>query len=84
MQTLHQNWTLHQNVLYKNAQHSQQCHVGKPKKAHQIIIPEQCNEWYKSVDKSDDDNDFMITYEMHAQPQKNVNIHSEKASISYT
>ena len=36
----------------KNAQpQSQQFHKGKPKQAHQIIVPEQPNEWYKSADK---------------------------------
>ena len=61
----------------KNEQpQSQQCHKGKPKQAHHIIIPKQINERYKSADKNDDDDDFMITYQMHAQPQKNVNIHN--------
>ena len=52
------------NVLYKNAQpQSQQCHKGKPKQAHQVIISKQLNERYKNADKSDND-DFMIAYQM--------------------
>ena len=79
MQTLQQNWTLHQNVLNKNAQpQSQQCHKGKPKQAHQIIIPEQPNEWHKSADKSDGEDNIVIVYQMCAQPEKNVN--SQKPS----
>ena len=72
-------------AFQKNAQpQSQQCHKDKPKQTHQIIIPEQSNERYKSADKSDDDDDFIIAYQTCAQPQKNVNIHSQKASTSYT
>ena len=70
-------------MLYKKAQpQSQQCHKGKPKQAHQIIVPEQPNERYKSADESDDDDDFIIVYQMCAQPQKNEK--SQKASTSYT
>ena len=66
----------------KNVQlQSQQCHKGKTKQAHQIIVPEQPNKQYNSTDESDDD-DFIIAYQLHAQPQKNVN--SQKASTSYT
>ena len=61
---------------------SQQCNKCKPNQAHQIIITEQPNEQYKSADESDDEDDFMIAYQMYAQPQKNVN--SQKASTSYT
>ena len=55
----------------KNAQpQSQQQYKRKPKQAYEIIIPQQPNEKYEGIDKSDDDDDFIITYEMCAQPQK--------------
>ena len=77
------NWTLHKKCFTKKAQpHSQQKYKGKPKQAYQIIIPEQLNEQYKSADKSDDDDDFIIPYQMCVHPQKTVNC--QKASKSYT
>ena len=59
----------------KDAQpQSQQQYKGKPKQAYQTIIPEQLNEQYECADKSDDDDDnFIIAYQMHAQPQKMLN-----------
>ena len=56
----------------------------KPKQAHQIIVPDQSNDQYKSTDKSDDDDDddFMIAFQLHAQPQKNVD--SQNATTSNT
>ena len=68
----------------KNAQPQlQQQYKGKPKQAYQIIVPEKPNAQYESADESDDDDDnFIIAYQMHALPQKTVN--SQKASKSYT
>ena len=58
----------------KNAHpQSQQYLKGKPKQAHQIIVPDQSNDWYKSTDESDNDEDFIIAVQLCAQPQKNVN-----------
>ena len=39
------------------------------KQAYEIIIPQQPNEKYEGIDKSDDNDDFIIAYEMCAQPQ---------------
>ena len=67
----------------KNAQpQSQQQYKGKPKQTYQIIIPEQPDTQYEGADESDDDDNFIIVYQMHAQSQKTVN--SQKASKRYT
>ena len=51
----------------KNAHpQSQQYPKGKPIQAHQIIVPDQSNDWYKSTDESDD-ADIMIAFQLHAQ-----------------
>ena len=53
-------------------------HKGKPKQAHQLIVPEQSIYQYKNThecdddDDHDDDDDFMIAFQLHVQPQKNV------------
>ena len=60
----------------------QHYHKGKPKQAHQIIVPEQSTEQYKNTHKCDDDDDFMIAFQLHAQPQKNV--HNQRVTIGYT
>ena len=73
MQTLHKNWTLHQNVLYQNA-HPQPQHYdkGKPKQVHQIVVPEHSTKQYKNTHECDKDDDFMIAFPLRVQPQKNV------------
>ena len=55
----------------KNA-HPQPQHYHKrnPKQAHQIIVPEQSSDWYKNTHECDDDDDFMIAFQLHAQPKK--------------
>ena len=58
----------------------QHYHKGKPKQAHQIVVPEQSTDWYKNTHKCDDD--FMIAFQLHAQPQKNV--HNQKVTAGYT
>ena len=63
-------------------QQPQQYHKGKPKQAHQIIVPEQSTNQYKSTHKSDDDDTFLIAFQLCAQPQKNV--HIQKATTGYT
>ena len=63
----------------KNA-HPQPYHKGKPKQANQIIVPEQSTGQYKNTHKCDDD--FMIAFQLHAQPQKNV--HNQKVTTGYT
>ena len=57
----------------KNA-HPQPQHYykGKQKQAHQIIVPEHSTKQYKNTCECDNDNDFMIAFQLHAQPQKNV------------
>ena len=59
----------------------QQYYKVKAKQAHQIIVPEQSTDQYKSTHESDDD-DFMIAFQLCAQPQKNI--HTQKATTGYT
>ena len=76
-------WTLHQNVLHKKCTTTVTAiSKGKPKQAHQIIVTEQPNEQYKSVDESDDDDNFIIAYQSVLNHRKNVN--SQRAPTSYT
>ena len=42
---------------HQQPQHYQK---GKPKQAHQIVVPEHSTKQYKSTHKCDNDNDFMI------------------------
>ena len=48
-------------------QHYNKC---KPKQAHQIIVPDQSTDQYKNTHECDDDDDFMIAFQLHAEPQK--------------
>ena len=60
----------------------QHYHKGKPKQAHQIVVPKQSTDWYKNTHECDDDDDFMIAFQLCAQPQKNV--HNEMVTAGYT
>ena len=68
----------------KNAHpQAQLYHKGKPQQAHQIIVPEQSTDQYKNTHEcDDDDDDFMIAFQLCAQPQKNV--HNQKVTAGYT
>ena len=48
----------------------QHYYKGKPKEAHQINVPEYSAKQYKNTYKCDNDDDFMIAFQIHAQPQK--------------
>ena len=51
----------------------QHYHKGKPKQAHQIIVPEQSTDQYKNTHESDDDDDdFVIAFQLCTQPQKKM------------
>ena len=60
----------------------QHYHKGKPKQAHQIIVPEHSTKQYKNTHECDNDDEFMIAFQLHAQPQKNV--HNQKVTTGYT
>ena len=60
----------------------QHYHKGKPKQAHLIVVPDHSTKQYKNTHKCDDNDDFMITFQLHAQPQKNV--HNQKVTTGYT
>ena len=63
----------------KQAQHYQK---GKPKQAHQIVVPEHSTKQYKNTHECDNDDGFMIAFQLCAQPQKNV--HNQKVTTGYT
>ena len=44
----------------------QQYHKGKPKQAHQIIVPEHSTKQYQNTCDCDNDDDFMIAFQLHA------------------
>ena len=60
----------------------QHYHKGKPRQAYQIIVPEDSTKQYKNTHEYDNDDDFMIAFQLHAQPQKNV--HNQKVTTGYT
>ena len=59
----------------------QQYHKGKPKQAYQIIVPEHSTKQYQNTCGCDNDDDFMIAFQLHTQPQKNV--HNQKVTTGY-
>ena len=60
----------------------QQYHRGKPKQAHQIVVPEHSNKQYQNTCKCDNDDEFMIAFQLCAQPQRSV--HNQRVTTSYT
>ena len=61
----------------------QHYHKGKLIQAYQIIVPEQSTDQYTNTHECDDDgDDFMIAFQLHAQPQKNV--HNQNVTTGYT
>ena len=60
----------------------QQYHRGKPKQAHQIFVPEHSNKQYQNTCKCDNENEFMIALQLHAQPQRSV--HNQRVTTGYT
>ena len=59
----------------------QQYHRGKPKQAHQIVVPEHYNKPYQNTCKCDNDDEFMIAFQLHAQPQRSI--HNQRVNTSY-
>ena len=67
----------------KNAhQQPQHYQKGKPKQAHQIVVPEHSTKQYKNMHDCDNDDDFMAAFQLQAQPQNNV--HNQKVTTGYT
>ena len=60
----------------------QHYHKGKPKQEHQIVVPEQSTDQYKNTHECNDNDDFMIAFQLCVQPQKNV--HNQKVTTGYT
>ena len=48
----------------------------------QIIVPEHSTKQYQNTCNCDNDDDFMIAYQLHAQPQKSV--HNQRVTTGYT
>ena len=59
----------------------QQYHRGKPKQAHQIVVPELHNKPHQNTCDSDNDDDFIIAFQLHAQPQRSI--HNQRVNTSY-
>ena len=59
----------------------QQYQRGKPKQAHQIVVPEHSNKWYQNACKCDNDDKFMIAFQLCAQPQRSI--HNQMLTTSY-
>ena len=59
----------------------QQYHRGKPKQAHQIVVPEHYNKPYQNTCKCDNDDEFMIAFQLCAQPQRSI--HNQRVNTSY-
>ena len=50
----------------------QHYHKGKPKQAHQIIVPAHSTKQYQNTCECDNDDDVMIAFQLHAQPKESV------------
>ena len=60
----------------------QQYHRGKPKQAHQIVVPEHHNKLqHQNTCNCDNDDDFIIAFQLHAQPQRSI--HNQRVNTSY-
>ena len=59
----------------------QQYHRGKPKQAHQIVVPEHYNKLYQNTCRCDNDDEFMIAFQLHAQPQRSI--HNQRVNTRY-
>ena len=57
-------------------------HKGKSKQAHQIIVPKHSIKQYQNTHDCDNDDDFMIAFQLCTQPQKSV--HNRRVTTSYT
>ena len=64
----------------------QQHHRGKPKQSHQIVVPEHHNKLqhhnkHQNTCNCDNDDDFIIAFQLHAQPQRSI--HNQRVNTSY-
>ena len=59
----------------------QQYHRGKAKLAHQILVPEHSIKPYQNACKCDNDDKFMIAFQLHAQSQRSV--HNQRVTTGY-
>ena len=59
----------------------QQYHRGKPKQAHQIVVPEHHNKLHQNTHNCDNDDYFIIAFQLCAQPQRSI--HNQRVNTSY-
>ena len=59
----------------------QQYYRGKPKQAHQIVVPEHHNKLHQNTCNGNNDDDFIIAFQLHAQPQRSI--HNQRVNTSY-
>ena len=58
-----------------------QYYRGKPKQAHQIVVPQHYNKPYQNTQECDNDDEFMIAFQLCAQPQRSI--HNQRVNTSY-
>ena len=59
----------------------QQYHRGKPKQAHQIVVHEHYDKLYQNTHECDNNDEFMIAFQLHAQPHRSI--HNQRVNKSY-
>ena len=59
----------------------QQYHRGKPKQAHQIVVTEHYDKSYQNTCKCDNDDKFMIAFQLRAQPQESI--HNQRVNTNH-
>ena len=59
----------------------QQYQRGKPKQTHQIVVPEHYTKPYQNTHEWDNDDECMIAFQLHAQPQRSI--HNQRVNTHY-
>ena len=59
----------------------QQYHRGKSKQTHQIVAPEHYDKPYQNTHECDNDDEIMIVFQLHAQPQRSI--HNQRVNTTY-
>ena len=47
-----------------------------------IVVPEHSNKQYQNTHECDNDDEFMIAFQLHAQPQRSM--HNQRVTTGYT
>ena len=59
----------------------QQYHRGKPQQVYQIVVPEHHNKLHQNTCNCDNDDDFIIAFQLRPQPQRSI--HNQRVNTSY-